>query len=236
MDKVTAIVLAGGKGTRIAGLFPHIPKPMIPVRGEPFLHWVAQWLSRRGVGDILLSIGHMAGQIEDWAAGRPGGLALRTIMERAPLGTGGAVVSCLDLCGDWVLVLNGDSLLEVDVAGLVRRVREAGLDGAIVGIAVDDTSRYGSLAVDGEGRLAGFFEKRPGRGLINGGIYLFRKDLLAGFAAGTALSMETDVIPGLLAGGARLAVEVSPGPFLDIGTPESVVQAEAFIARLLGLA
>jgi NDP-sugar pyrophosphorylase family protein len=234
MDNVTAIVLAGGKGTRIAGLFPGIPKPMIPVRGQPFLHWVVQWLAARGVGDIVLSIGHLAGQIESWAASNPGGLALRTALEQAPLGTGGAVVSCLDLCRDWVLVLNGDSLLEVDLAALVGRVEAAGLVGAIVGIGVEDTSRYGSLAVDGEGQLSGFYEKRPGRGLINGGIYLFRKALLAGFKTGTALSMETDIIPALLAGGARLAVEESPGPFLDIGTPESVVEAEAFIARLLG--
>lgn len=234
LEGVTAVILAGGKGTRIAGLFPGIPKPMIPVAGQPFLHWVVRWLDQRGIGDILISIGHLAGAIEQWAAGKPHGLALRTVAETEPLGTGGAVVSCLESCGDWVLVLNGDSLVEVDLAAMVGRVLRDGLDGGVVGVRVDDASRYGSLAVGADGRLTGFAEKRAGAGLINAGVYLFRADLLRRFPTGRALSMETDIMPALLAGGAALAVEESHGPFLDIGTPESVVLAEDFVGRLFG--
>ncbi|CUW38870.1 Putative Nucleotidyltransferase(Nucleotidyl transferase,11-234) [Magnetospirillum sp. XM-1] len=231
---VTAVILAGGKGTRIAGLFPGIPKPMIPVAGQPFLHWVVRWLDQRGIGDIMVSIGHLAGAIEQWAAGKPHGINLRTVAETQPLGTGGAVVSCLDACRDWVLVLNGDSLVEVDLAAMAGRVMRDGLDGGVVGVRVDDSSRYGSLAVGPNSLLTGFAEKRAGAGLINAGVYLFRADLLRRFTPGQSLSMETDIMPALLAGGARLAVAESHGPFLDIGTPESVVLAEDFVTRLFG--
>lgn len=234
LEAVTAVILAGGKGTRIAGLFPGIPKPMIPVAGQPFLHWVVRWLDQRGIGDIVLSIGHLAGAIEQWAAGRPHGIALRIIAEAQPLGTGGAVVSSLDACRDWVLVLNGDSLVEVDLAAMVCRVLRDGLDGGVVGVRVDDASRYGSLAVGSNSLLTGFAEKKAGAGLINAGVYLFRTELLRRFPMGQALSMETDIMPALLAGGARLAVEESGGPFLDIGTPESVVLAEDFVTGLFG--
>ncbi|ARJ67203.1 hypothetical protein WV31_16780 [Magnetospirillum sp. ME-1] len=231
---MTAVILAGGKGTRIAGLFPGIPKPMIPVAGQPFLHWVVRWLDQRGIGDIMISVGHLAGAIEQWAAGKPHGITLRTVAETEPLGTGGAVVSCLDACRDWVLVLNGDSLVEVDLAAMVERVRRDGLDGGVVGVRVADASRYGSLAVGPGFLLTGFAEKRAGAGLINAGVYLFRAELLRRFPSGQPLSMETDIMPALLAGGAHLAVEESTGPFLDIGTPESVVLAEDFVGGLFG--
>ena len=231
----TAVILAGGKGTRIAQLYPDIPKPMIPAAGRPFLHWVTAWLAEAGIADIVYSIGHMAAAIEIWAVEERKawpGVRLRTAAEPAPLGTGGAVRACLSLCGPWILVANGDSLVSAALGPVLDRVGAEGLDGAIIGLPMADTSRYGSLDQDGRGLLRGFFEKRPGAGLINGGVYLFRRSLLEGFPAGKVLSMETDVIPALLAQGARLAVATSDAPFLDIGTPQSVTQAEDFIRRV----
>lgn len=229
---ITAVILAGGKGTRIAQLYPDIPKPMIPAAGQPFLHWVTAWLVENGVGDIVYSIGHMAGSIENWVAGGRAtwpGARLRSATEPAPLGTGGAVRACLDLCGSWVVVANGDSLVKADLQPVLKRVAAEELDGAIIGLPMADTSRYGSLDADGQGLLRGFFEKRPGSGLINGGVYLFRRTMLERFPVNQPLSMETDIFPALLARGARLAVAASDQPFLDIGTPQSVTQAEDFI-------
>ncbi len=234
-EGITAVVLAGGKGTRIAGLYPDVPKPMIPVAGRPFLHWVTAWLVENEIDDIVYLIGHLARTIESWVAAQDKtwpGTRLRTVAEAVPLGTGGAVRACLDLCDPWVLVLNGDSLVKTDLAPVRRRVADESLDGAIVGVPMTDTSRYGTLDIDGKGRLRGFFEKRPGSGVINGGVYLLKRDLLARFPTGSPMSMEVDVIPGLLVQGARLAVAVSERPFLDIGTPESVVLADEFIREV----
>lgn len=236
MDDLSAIVLAGGRGTRIAGLYPGIPKPMIPAAGQPFLHWVTEWLLRRGVTDMVLSVGYMAAIVEDWAAAREAGLAgrarLSCVREARPLGTGGAVIACLDSCRDWVLVMNGDSLLDAGIGPLFRRVRDGGLDGAVIGVEVADAARFGSLEVGGDGLLRGFAEKRPGAGLINGGVYIFRKSIFDKFAKNQMMSMETDIFPALLADGASMAVDVCSGSFLDIGTPDSVVLANDFVAAL----
>jgi NDP-sugar pyrophosphorylase family protein len=231
-NELTAVVLAGGKGTRIAQLYPDVPKPMIPVAGQPFLFWVTEWLTEAGVRDIIYSVGHLASQIESWVAAQAksrNNIRLRTVAEPSPLGTGGAIRNCLDICGPWVLAINGDSLVKADISAIAQQTLTKHLDGIIVGLPMEDTSRYGSLDMDEPGLLRGFFEKRPGAGLINAGIYLLRRDLLERFPAGEALSMEVDVIPDLLTQGASLGVAVTHEPFLDIGTPESVTRATDFV-------
>jgi len=234
--KATAIVLAGGKGTRIASLYPNIPKALIPAAGQPFLYWVTEWLVGEGLRDIVYSAGHLADQIERWvavqSAERGHTVRLRTVTESTPLGTGGGVRGCLDLCAEWVVVLNGDSLYRASLGPAWRRIAEETLDGALLALPVSDTRRYGSLEMDESGRLRAFFEKRPGAGLINAGVCLFRRALLEPFPAGVILSMENDVIPTLIRRGANLGVVVGDGAFLDIGTPQSIVLAEGFVRDL----
>lgn len=226
LPDLSAVVPAGGRGTRIAGLYPDLPKPMVPARGEPFLHWVAEWLRRRGIDHVVLSVGYRAEIIEAWAAGRPG---VDCVREDMPLGTGGAVIACLGACRDWVLVTNGDSLLDAEIGPLFERVKAEGLDGAVIGVEVADAARFGSLEVDGRGLLRGFAEKRPGAGLVNGGVYIFRKSLFDIFPKDTTLSLETDILPTLLEGKSAIAVDICHGAFLDIGTPESATLIDSFI-------
>ena len=234
--QITAVVLAGGRGTRIAELYPDIPKPMVPVCGQPFLHWVTQWLAGQGISDIVYSTGYRAEQIADWAENNctRWKARLRCVAEPLPLGTGGGVRQCLDLCAGHVLVVNGDSLTPVGMAPLIARA--ASSEGALLGVKMEDAARYGTLTLDAEGRLLKFAEKRPGAGIINAGIYLLSRSLLEPFPKGQKLSMEEEVLPGLIAQGARLVCEVAESaPFLDIGTPQSVRQAESFIAQHMGL-
>ena len=232
--ELTAVVLAGGRGTRIAGLYPDLPKPLIPACGAPFLHWVSAWLATQGLRDIVYSTGYLGQQIEDWVAGlEPAeGIRLRCRREETALGTGGGILNCLDLCADTVLALNGDSMLVADLAPLLALLSGGRADGVLMGLEVADASRFGSMLIDEAGNLCEFSEKRPGPGVINGGVYLMRRRLFEGFPAGVPVSMEYDIIPGLIARGARLAVHViKDASFIDIGTPESVVLAEDFIAR-----
>ena len=102
-------------------------------------------------------------------------------------------------------------------------------DGAVLGLWMDDASRYGSLEITAEGWLAGFREKRPGASWINAGVYLIRDALLAAFPLKRPLSWETDVFPGLLAAGRKLRVVRAKAPFLDIGLPETLAAAGDFI-------
>lgn len=232
--ELTVLILAGGKGTRLQGLFPETPKPMIPVAGKPFLHWLTRLIAGEGPRHFVYATGHLSPQVEAWAGdGSMPGLRRECVRENEPLGTGGGLFNCLDRCAAWTLVANGDSLVTCGLTDLLA-LAGSDVDGGLLGIEIADAARYGSLDVAGDGRLIGFREKVPGRGLINGGLYLFRTELLRRLHRPGALSIETDLFPELLAAGARLQV-ISAGeaPFIDIGTPETIVQAEAFVRKHL---
>lgn len=232
-DDLTAVVLAGGRGTRIAGLYPDLPKPLIPACGEPFLYWVSAWLATQGVRDIVYSTGYLGEKIERWVGTlKPAeGVRLRCRREETALGTGGGIINCLDLCSDVVLALNGDSMVVADLAPMLDVLSAGKADGVLMGLEIEDASRFGTMEMDERGYLREFAEKRPGHGVINGGVYLMKRTLFDGFPADAPVSMEYDVLPTLIAKGVRLAVHViKDASFLDIGTPESVGLAEGFIA------
>lgn len=231
--EVTAVVLAGGRGTRVQALHPDKPKPMIPVAGRPILHWITAWLALHGIDDVVYSTGYRGDQIERWCADASfPSLQRRVVHEHEPLGTGGGLLNCLAAARPWVLVLNGDSLCLGGLDALLAPPPGSGRDGGLLGLEVADASRYGTLDLDGDGRLLAFHEKRPGRAVVNCGVYLLRvADLLALGWRGPA-SMERDLFPLLLARGASLHVARLPDttPFIDFGTPETLAIAEAFLA------
>jgi D-glycero-alpha-D-manno-heptose 1-phosphate guanylyltransferase len=235
MDNLTALVLAGGKGTRLASLYPGVPKPLVPVSGQPFLHWLVLWLKEQGLKDFVFSTGYLGDAIEAWLAATPLSKDARVRVQRepAPLGTGGGAISCLPLCQERVLILNGDSLTLAPLAPFFDLLSDPAIGGAIVGSFVEDASRYASLAVDKDNILTDYVEKKAGRGLISAGIYLFRRTALESFPADVSLSMEYDIIPALLRRGQRLKIHPVPlgTPFIDIGTPETIAQATDFIQK-----
>ncbi len=232
-DRVTAVVLAGGRGTRIKHLVPNLPKPMAPVLGRPFLEWVVGYLRHQGIRRVLISTGHLGDVIEKHFAAQPvAGVALRCVREDDALGTAGGFLNAVSASGEkpdaW-LVLNGDSLVFGDLRAAAAPLKEPQVQGVVVGVSVPDASRYGRIAFDQTDRLLKFEEKQPGGGVINAGVYLFKPALLAQFPPQRPLSFEIDVFPQLLARGVHLQVCATTAPFLDIGTPESLALAESFI-------
>lgn len=239
MTDLTAVILAGGRGTRLASLYPDLPKPMVPCHGAPFIEWVIRYLQSQGVREFVVSLGHLAPIALAYFARRPPDplASIRPVVERTPLGTGGGIAFAWDAApGADILVTNGDSLLAADLAPAFRAFARDDTDGVIIATPVADTSRFGSLDAAPDGRLRAFAEKRPGAGLINAGIYLFKSRLRPDFgpADGPPRSIEKDVFPAMLASGRRIAVIPAKGEFLDIGTPESVAQAPAFLDRVFG--
>jgi len=232
-----AIILAGGRGTRLGALYPHLPKPMVPAAGKPFIEWVLRHLASQGLRRAIVSIGHLAEVIECYLEQRPsGGLEVSSVREPVPLGTAGSARLAAQAAGDVdeFVVANGDSLVLADLRGGWLLLHRDDVDGVVVGVQVDDAARYGTLDVGSGGRLTGFREKRPGRSsnagsLINAGVYFLKRPLLDALPADQPLSLETDAFPAWLAGQARLYVLPVKGPFLDIGTPESVCEAARFI-------
>ncbi|MBN9518511.1 nucleotidyltransferase family protein [bacterium] len=229
LDGVTAAILAGGLGTRLRSVVADRPKVLAPVAGRPYLTHLLDQLFTAGAGDVVLLTGYGADQVRAAFGDGYRGMTLRYSVEPEPLGTGGAVRHALDLFAGDVLLMNGDSYCAIDLAGLVATARHTGQ----VGVAlahVDDVSRYGTVGIGPTGRVTAFAEKggASGAGWINAGVYLIPRGCVADIPAGRAVSLEREVLPRWVADpGIR---GVPGGRFIDIGTPESFAEAEAFFA------
>jgi D-glycero-alpha-D-manno-heptose 1-phosphate guanylyltransferase len=233
-EQITAAVLAGGFGTRVKHLLGNLPKPMAPVNGRPFLEWVVRYLAAQKIRRVILSTGHLAEAVEKHFQPQPvKNVRVNCVPETEPLGTAGGFLNAIrgaQNSGAFV-VLNGDSLAPAPLAQMFQSLDDPDWAGAILGVRVADASRFGTILQNTHGALAGFDEKKPGGGVINAGIYLFRAAAIESFPDKTPLSFETEVFPALIAGEIRLKVCVTDAPFLDIGTPESLPLAEEFIRR-----
>jgi D-glycero-alpha-D-manno-heptose 1-phosphate guanylyltransferase len=237
-NQITAVILAGGFGKRVEHLLPDIPKPMAPVNGRPFLEWVVRYLAAQNIRRVILSIGHRAAVVEKHFRLQPvSGVDMSWVPETQPLGTAGGFLNAIRHAQDkpaaW-LVLNGDSLAAAPLDELIRSLTDPEIIGAILGVPMPEASRYGTIRQNARGELAGFNEKKPGAGVINAGIYLFRVSTTGLFPDYLPLSFEADVFPALIARQVRLKVCVTDAPFLDIGTPESLPLAADFIRRNAG--
>lgn len=233
LNQMTAVILAGGLGTRVQHLLPGLPKPMAPVAGRPFLEWVTRYLAKQGLQNVVISTGYLTGVVERHFQPQPvPRLNIRCVSEPEPLGTAGGFLQAAHAAGEappaW-LVLNGDSLIFANLRDAIAPLADPNVSGVILGRSVPDASRYGTLAIGSDGKLLRFEEKRPGAGIINSGVYILRHALLGTISPQRPLSFERDVFPALIARGARLQTVLTDAPFLDIGTPESLPQAEGFI-------
>jgi D-glycero-alpha-D-manno-heptose 1-phosphate guanylyltransferase len=230
-SEVIGIILAGGMGTRLKGVRPECPKPLIPCLGQPFLEWILRYFQQAGINEFVVSLGHLAEVAQKYFDERdPAGLRISTVVESTPLGTGGAVRFAWDGHRDHsALIVNGDSLLFADFRSLWAAWKNSTADALVIGVPQEDASRYGTLTFSEDSRLVAFEEKRAGKGIINAGIYLFRPTLLATIPLGVPLSLERDLFPRWLSDGRDIRVCVTPGPFLDIGLPESLASADDFL-------
>jgi NDP-sugar pyrophosphorylase family protein len=228
---VSAFVICGGEGTRLRPVLSDRPKSMALISGTPFLQLLLDRLRSQGVGDVILGTGYMAERIERYF-GCENKLALRIrySREHEPLGTGGALKLAEPLISDPVLVLNGDSYAEWSLVPMLELFTAKDADIVIVLQAVADVARYGSVALNQDGRVTEFIEKgiRAGPGLINAGVYLLRKKIVRGLPAATAISLEREVFPSLLH--RQVYGLVCHGLFIDIGIPDDLRQAQTLLA------
>ncbi|MSP49662.1 MAG: nucleotidyl transferase [Alphaproteobacteria bacterium] len=228
LSGIDVAVLAGGLGTRIAGVLGDTPKVLAPVGGRPFLSLLLDRLA--GARKVVLCLGHLAPKVTEWLDQHPPNVAVETVVEPAPLGTAGALRFALPrLLSNPVLVMNGDSVVETDLGAFVAEHRRSGAAGSLLAVEVADGSRFGRLDVGAGGRILRFIEKDPaaaGLAWINGGIYAFSRDLLAHLATTSGPSLERDFLGVLPA--ATLHAAKRQARFIDIGTPASLAEAPAF--------
>jgi D-glycero-alpha-D-manno-heptose 1-phosphate guanylyltransferase len=229
----SAVILAGGFGTRLKSVCSDRPKAMMPVLDRPFLDYLVEYLCRQGIRNITISTGYRGDQIESFFSGeRKGSVSIRCVREKNPLGTGGALSFGAQRTGSqgYVLACNGDSLVPFSMPDLEAAVR-SGADAAMVAFRTSDCSRFGSLAFDSSWMLTAFAEKCSSRTdtFINAGIYLIDSRMLPKDSGIEAASIERDYFPTWLSEGRKIKVIPSDGPFIDIGTPESLEKAADFI-------
>lgn len=214
-----ALLLVGGRGTRMWPLTADIPKGLIPVAGLPFLDMQLRQLNSIGIDDVVLAVGtHQLEHWEEFAAERDG---VSLVVEEEPLDTAGPVRQALELLDDRFMVLNGDVLVEADLARYVLAVPDDA-DAALALIEVEDTSAYGVVVVDDEGMVEAFVEKpdpatAPAR-TVNAGMYVLRRSAIEAYPEGP-LSFEHVVFPDLVERHALGGVVIE-GSWLDIGTPQ----------------
>lgn len=218
-----AVIVAGGKGTRLGSLTERTPKPLLDVAGRPFLEWILMNLERQGIEEVVLTIGYRSEAFDAWLSARAGRMRVSTFVERSPLDTGGALVEMIDRLDETFAVLNGDTLFDVSLQELLEALDENDAQAAVSLRRLSDTGRYGRAELSGS-IVTGFAEKAGGgEGLVNGGVYVFRRGVLAG--RGAPLSIERDVLPACVEA-RRLSGLPSDGFFIDIGVPETFEEAQ----------
>lgn len=228
-----ALILAGGKGTRLRPLTVYTPKPIVPVLNRPFLAYQLELLQKAGIVDITLSLSYQPDKIEAVLGdGSEYGVKLNFVTEPSALGTAGAVRYAIDSSKEPILVLNGDILTDLDLSKMIAAHTER-RDAITIALArVADPSKYGLVATKEDGSVESFVEK-PADGTyqgstntINAGIYIIEPSVLAMIPRGANSSFEYDIFPKALdAGSSFSGFVMEENYWQDIGTPQSYLSA-----------
>lgn len=231
-----ALILVGGKGTRLRPLTNDIPKPAVTLVDRPFLQYMIEWLGRFGVEEIVLACGFLPDRMREiLGEGEPGGPRLRYVVEPEPLGTAGAIRFAAEHLDRTFLALNGDSLTDLDLAPLLEQHRASGAKASLGLYPVDDPAAFGLVLRDGDGWVTDFLEKplpgtpeadraaRIASPEVNAGIYVLEPEVLAAIEPGRKVSIEREIFPALVGNG--LGACRLEGYWQDIGTPERYLAA-----------
>ena len=225
-----ALILAGGKATRLRPLTSRVPKPVVPLVGQPFISYMLEWLGSHGVDDIVISCGFLADGVRAVLGdGSQFGVRLCYVEEPEPLGTGGALKYAEDLLDERFFMLNGDVLTDIDLTAQLAQHEQTGARATLALIPVRDPSAYGLVRRRDDLSVEEFLEK-PGpdatidTNLVNAGAYILERNVLDKMAPkGSVISIERDLFPSLVDNG--LYGYRAKGYWLDIGTPDRYLQA-----------
>lgn len=225
------VVLLGGRGTRLGPLTENTPKPLLPVGGKPFLEYLLWNLRRHGFRRYLFLVSYLGHAIKDhFSGGEKWGVEIAYCEEERPLGTGGALRAAENQLEEEFLLVNGDTLFDFNYLDLVMRQPEGYWLVKMALREVGDAGRYGLVELGREHRVLGFREKGSSqRGLINGGYYLCRKEVVD-WVEQFPCSFESEVIPRLAEMGLVYGWSYD-GYFLDIGIREAYERAKEEVLR-----
>lgn len=240
MEKIDAIILAGGEGKRLRSLVQDTPKPLAEVGAKPFLDILLAQLDKCNcINRLVLAVGYKAERIvEAYKDCSAYNFDIGFSVEETLLGTGGAIKKGLGYTETKdVLAMNGDSYTEVNIEDLINTHRNNKAKLTIVLLEIESAGRYGSVKVDAHNRILSFEEKQGAdeSGLINAGIYVMQRDVFDTIEENRVVSLEKDVLPGFVKmfQGEIYGYTVN-GKFIDIGVPASYMRADAYLKTLEG--
>ena len=235
LKDIDVVILAGGFGTRLAEMLDGKPKLLAPIGGKPYLDFLLKWLASFGARRIILALGHLAQEIEDYSnANFTGRLEIICAREPRPLGTAGALAfASVHIKSSLALVMNGDSFVDADLCKLIHRHNSFAGEATILCTRVANTGRYGSIKITKDGYVESFREKTEinSSGIVNAGIYVMSGHMVERVRKFQNGSLERDVFQKLPVG----ALNTFSGKFnfLDIGTPEDYERAQILFRPLM---
>ena len=226
----SAILLVGGRGTRLAPLTNNTPKPMLQVAGVPFTEHQINKARSAGITEIVLATSFKAELFEPYFGdGKNFGISIKYAVEEVALGTGGAIsnaAAMLEGSGP-VAIFNGDVLSKHDLDAQFKSHESNGADVTLYLTQVEDARAYGAVELDESGRVLAFNEKmeNPPTNIINAGCYIFNREVIAAIPFGKVISVERETFPQLLSKGAKVFGFIDKSYWLDIGTPAALLKA-----------
>ncbi|MBQ8189973.1 MAG: D-glycero-beta-D-manno-heptose 1,7-bisphosphate 7-phosphatase [Lachnospiraceae bacterium] len=218
------VIMAGGKGTRIAEVNSQVPKPMIPIDGKPILEYQIDTLRRQGYTDIILIIGHLGHVIQDYFGDGSGkGVSIQYIVEEQPLGTAGALYFLKEAITDDFLLLNGDIIFDVDIKRFLEHHRRKRTLATILTHPNSHPYDSGIIVADEEGMVTNWMHKEDERlwyqNRVNAGIHMLSPNIFKLFTELKKLDLDRDILKPLIAD-RQLAIYDSPEYIKDMGTPD----------------
>lgn len=230
-----AIILAGGKGTRLQSVVSDVPKPLAPVNNRPFLDIILNFLSKCNcVSNVIIAVGYMADKvIREYQNRREFSFNILFSIEENLLGTGGAIKKALQYAEtNNVLALNGDSFINFNINKLILNHKKNNADMTIVLKKIADISRYGRVKLNNNKRIIAFEEKTVKiiEGYINTGVYIFKKQLFDNVEKNKIISLEKELLPFFLE--KMVYGCITNGKFIDIGVPESYRMSNKFFNEM----
>ena len=232
------IILCGGRGSRLKRTTKNLPKPLIKIDGRPFLDILIAHFYRIGLRRFILASGYRADIIRKYySENNTDGLKILCSREKKPLGTGGAVKNAQRFVhSNYFIVLNGDSIYNFGLPEFLKFcLKKTTFLGAIALKRLTCGKDYGSISIDRRGRIINFTEKNGASKncFVNGGVYIFNKNIFPMIPLNRKFSLEMDLFPKLTALKGFYGYKTK-GFFIDIGTPQRLKKAKKlFSAKLL---
>jgi len=224
----TAIVLAGGLGTRLREIAPNLPKPMAPINNRPFLEYLMDYWIQQGISRFILSVGYLRDIVINHFGTKYKGASVEYAIESIPLGTGGGFLLAAKDLNETFLLLNGDTFIEVNLNNLYKFHIECKSSWTLALFRTNQSDRYMGVDVSSNGEILPLkFDENKINNYVNGGVYLMEPLVLnlLDYKTGDKASLEDELLPNYLSNGGLLHGQECKGKFIDIGIPEDYYRA-----------